>query len=345
MARVTMRAVAEKAGVSLSTVSRVISGNHENISETMLARVMAAIGETGYQMPDRPKQPAENRHIRIGLLLTNVQNEFMSCLMAGIFSVTDNYDVEVYVRDYKLNLARERKGLEMFVSAGVDGIIAANVGDGKLNPYYQTVIDKKIPLVMVSNTRTHLDEKGISLVRNDSYKAMRMGFRYLVSLGHEKILFLGFPGARSRFRYWALALEQEHKAMGKPVDKKAFLDCENSFQDAYITIDKLCKESRFHYSAIFAVSSGVALGAAEALRANKLAPYEEVSILGYDDSSAAQYAGLTAIAEPMHTLGINAAYMIMDLINGKQTGDQTLVLQNSLEIRTSCRRKERGDLR
>lgn len=339
--KVTLKDVAEKAGVSISTVSRVANKNYANVSNELIDRVEQAIRETGYQMPEKEKINPDRKLIKLGVLLTEVNNESMNCLLAGIFSVTDNYDVVTIVNDYKLNIAKETKSLEMFMSESVDGIIATNVEQGTLPPCYQTIIDKKIPLVIVSNTRMSTDgQKGVSLVCDDSYKAMRSGVRYLLSLGHDKILLLGFPGKNGRYRYHALAVEQEFKSRGLRLGKDSRVDCENSYMSAYIEIDKICKQRRFEHTAIFTASDVIAFGAIDALRANGIAPFDDISILGYDNIDAARYVGLTTISEPMFELGVNAAYIVMNLINGTQSEDKITILNNSLEIRTSCRQRK-----
>ncbi len=340
MAKITMKQIADKAGVSLATVSRIINDS-EGVTAEKEALVLHAMKELGYSPANiAGKKPRKTENIiRIGVLATDIENSSIGRLLSGIFSVTDNYDVEIILRDYKLDDAKRRKALEMFIRTGVDGIISVEVDDYELSHYYSQIANKKIPLVLVSNIRSDIEHEGISIVCNDTVLGAQTGYRYLQSLGHENIMILGAPGDKRRFRYRILAIKQDLQLAGKRLDDASVVDCKNSYQAAYMTIDRLCKEGKFNYTAIFAMSDIMAFGAIEALKLNSIAVGEDVSVLGYDDLSSAEYMGLSSMAEPMFALGTNAAYMVMDLVNHVNTEPRRVTLQDSLQIRGSCQRR------
>lgn len=342
MPKITMKQIADKAGVSLSTVSRVINNKGE-VTEEMRTLVLHSMEELGYTPSHNAKKITSHSSsvpIKIGVLVTDIQNSSMGRLLSGIFSVTDNYDVEILVREYKFQDAKQRKSLEMFLRANVDGIISVDIDDAKLIPFYKQVVGQKLPLVIVSNTKTNIEHDGISVICNDTAEGAKTGYRYLQSLGHNRILLLGVPGDKKRFRYRVLAIKQELELTNQRLDESCLVDCENSYQGAYMAIDRLCKDGGFDYTAIFAMSDTMAYGAEEALRKNSMTVGKDVSVLGYDDLSSAEYMGLSSIAEPMFALGTNAAYMTMDLINRINTEPRRTVLQDSLQIRRSCQRRK-----
>ena len=340
MPKITMKQISEAAGVSLSTVSRVLNGKTEYVTDDMRALVLKAAKELGYShQPTAVKSSRKSQSlIKVGVLVTDIQNSSMSRLLGGILNVADNYDLEIVVKEHNFQEAKKRKALETFAKSGVDGIISVEVNDAELIPYYNEITGKKIPLVIVSNTKTNIVLEGISVVCNDTDTGMMTGYKYLLSLGHRRILILGVPGDNGRFRYRTLALRQGLRALNEKLDDSCLLDCKNTYQSAYMAIDRLCKESQFDFTAIFAMSDVMAYGAMEALRMNSMTMGKDVSILGYDDLPSSEYMSLSSIAEPMYTLGTNAVYMIMDRIQRRNTQPRRMSLQDSLQIRRSCHR-------
>lgn len=338
MPKVTMKQVAEAAGVSLSTVSRVLNSSTEYVADDMREHVIKVAKALDYSFAPSPAKKAKVSHsvTKLGVLVTDIQNSSMGRLLGGIFSVADNYDLEIIVKEYNFQEAKQRKALETLARAGVDGIISVEVNDAELIPYYQEIVSKKLPLVIVSNTKTNLEHDGISVVCNDTDTGMMTGYKYLLSLGHKRILILGVPGDRKRFRYRILALRQGLRAINERLDDSCLLDCKNTYQDAYMAIDRLCKEGKFNYTAIFAMSDVMAYGAMEALQMNEMSVGKDVSVLGYDDLPSSEYMSLSSIAEPMYALGTNAVYMIMDRIQRQDTHPHRISQQDSLQIRRSC---------
>ena len=185
MGVVTLKDVAKVAGVSYATVSRALSGSSE-IGESTRKRVVRICEEMGYTPNSVARSMVMKRTNIIGLIVTSIDNPFMSEMTAHleIYARKCGYNLMVCNSSYDLNL--EKEVFSLLMGRKVDGIIMIPIG----NESYDTlkVLTALVPTVFISENMIDLPENYVSV---DNTTGMQQATEYLYSLGHRRILYLG----------------------------------------------------------------------------------------------------------------------------------------------------------
>lgn len=337
--KITLKDIAAHANVSVSTVSRVLNQNYDMVSEDIRRAVEQAMQDLHYTPAIQKKAvKKEVKPFCIGVLLSDIDSEAMGLLLGGILSVAEHYDADVIVKEHKHSAVRERRALELFLQSGVDAIIATAFDVQNLDAQYLWMAEKGFPMVLVTNDPSDIVHENIFIICNDTTAGSLTGYQYLLGLGHRRIMLLGVPGERQHHARRIEAIKAYCNTYQYPFYPELMIDCKDSYEGALAVVNQICKEGSLQFTAIFAMSDTIAFGAWDALENNGLRVCEDVSILGYDDLRAAVYKQLTTLAEPMRLLGTSAANLVVNMLNGYQTEPQKIVLQDSLQIRFSCRR-------
>lgn len=331
-ANITLTDIAKHAGVSIASVSRVIN-NSSKVSPSLRAKVKNAIDELNFKPLEKRRKDDFSAPYRIGLLTPDISDEMQTKVVKGVLEISNTVNMQVVLYDYENDIAKETACLKEMLESGLEGIISILSLD-KINPMYMELIAQNFPLVMVIHSLYPkcLDNDligNVNIVRTDDIEGTYNASKYLLNLGHKKILYLGDPNINRFIGYERALTESSIK-----IDSNLILDCENTYENAYLLIRKTYEYIR--YTSIVAVSDNVALGSYNALKDLGLNIPQDCSIIGYSDSKLASFFSLTTIAEPLQEIGKNALFLLHNTIKGLQAVPKQLLLRNSLIIRNSC---------
>lgn len=332
--RVTIRHVAERAGVSAMTVSRVINES-PRVSRTTRRRVEEAIAELGY-VPNRLARSLSARKTgALGLIVPDVGNPFFTLVVRGAEQVAWRSGYHVILCNTQGDLGREREYIEDMVAFQVEGVLLAPVGD-RSRPNLRVLGRNRVPFVLVDRAVAGLET---DLVQGDSIAGARRLVEHLIALGHTRIAMVTETNevstARDRLEGYRDALE----AAGIPVRQELIaetiaIDPGNAFEATQRLL-----ELPERPSAIFAVNNVAALGVVEAVRAHGLVIPDDLALVCFDDLENASRLSpfLTVMAQPAETFGTIASQLLLDRIAG-QAGDRrrVVVLPADLIVRESC---------
>ncbi len=335
--KTTLKDIADLANVSVSTVSRIFN-NKDIVSDELVNTVMEAARELNYDFSSSSRKSARvvgSDTCKVGILLGNIRNEAMGSILEGILSVTDDYDVEVLIADHKYSVDLQKTAMEKMVRHDVDAVIAVTLSDKNIDTVFAPYAREGLPIVVIARDATNIVQDDMSLLSIDSTGGILTGIRYLRELGHKRTLFLtgnegdAMPEALRRYSIMS----------GEVIPQELIVRCQHSFSSAYTAVQGLLRGvsgKAADFTSVFAFSDVIALGARKALRdAGYLVP-EDISIVGYDGLRAAEYMDLTTVAEPLRTMGSNAAFLLMNSLNSRQYKPKTMILPCSLQIRGSC---------
>lgn len=325
--------VAERADVSVSTVSRVLNVPEKVSAETRV-RVERAIEELGY----RPSRVARRLRVRrgrahiVGLIIPDIQNPFYSDIVRGVEDVAYDRDYAVILCNSDESPEREEFYLNVLVSESADGVILPPIlGDEKT-----TARLSGLPLPVVCLDR-RLGRLAVDTVVVDNRQGALDATAHLIALGHCRIALLDGPASLSSFRERRegyLAALQQH---GLPVDERLIATGQPRQEEGRRMAQELLAVDPAP-TAVFAASNLITLGALEAIRDRGLDVPRQVAVVGFDD---APWAGLlacplTTVSQPSYEMGRRAAQLMFDRLDEPARSPTLVVLAPSLVVRSSC---------
>lgn len=307
---VTIEMVARAAGVSLSTVSRILNGTAV-VSETKSRAVEEAIAALGFVANPVARGLAGGRTLSIGVVTQAIDSPFYGAALRGI---EDQLGPEGYSPLFvsgHWDAATEVRCIDVLRSRRVDGIIVLT---GRISDAALKACAKALPVVVTGRT---LKAPGLFSLHFDNFEGGRLATQHLIQLGHRRIAFItGDPAhadSTERLRGYRGALE----AAGIVFDPALVVPGEYHEVNGLLAVDRLV-ESRQRFTAIFAANDQMAFGAALGLQRRSLRVPDDVSLVGFDDLPTSQYAipPLSTVHQPAYEMGRLAATAMLEMLSG-----------------------------
>jgi len=330
--RLTLEEIGKLAGVSRSTVSRVVNG-YPHISPEIRERVEQIINETGYQPNFAARSLASSRTQVIALFVPNIvshifSDPYFSHLTEGISRACNaaDYTLSLYLFH---SLEEEQRTMERMLNGRmIDGLIfTADRDDSGLIPELRA---QKTPFVMVGRP----DDPSISYVDTDNVNGGYAAGRHILRLRRERIAFIGSHqnnAGRDRQKGFLKALKEQ----GVMLPPEMIVIGDFSEDSGYYAMNQLLRHKP---GAIFAANDLMALGALRSITDAGLTVPDDVAIIGFDDSPAGQLASppLTTVRQHVHRLGTTAVEMLLDILDTGSDAPHRVILPTELVIRASC---------
>jgi LacI family transcriptional regulator len=340
MKKLTIAQIAELAGVSKATVSRVING-YPHVRPHLREQVQAIITETGFQPNNVARLLASDRSHIIGLVIPKgtkavFTDPYFPVLTNGISQVSNNN---------KLTLAlfifhSEQEGhdtIKSITSTGLlDGLILTTdrvTLDRTTDPFIPQLIDHQIPFVLIGRPETDQD---IPFIDTDNYVGGRLAMEHFIQLGHRRIATVASqqnPAGDDRFMAYRDVLEEN----GIPFDESLVAFGDYTLDSGYQATKKLLPAKP---TAIFVASDTMALGSLRALQEAALRVPDDIAIIGFDDlpPSAQAHPPLTTVRQPVEMLGGMSVEMLLNIVNNKDKNQspEQVILPSELVVRASC---------
>lgn len=327
-----IREVAARSGVSISTVSRVISNGH-HVSEDVRQRVMAAVDELGYQ-PSRVARRMRGRPSQVlGLVIGDIQNPFFTSLARAVEDVASQNGYAVFLCNSDEDVRKEKMYADLLVAEQVAGVVMSPTSE--TGTTCTRLIESGIPLVTVD--RRLLDVPVPWVLVNNEQAAYELT-SHLVADGHRRIAGLFGPmtmtTGRERYLGYARALE----AHGLPVLPELVRSGPPHQAEGCAFTRELMTGAE-PPTALLAGTNLLAMGALLALRELKLRIPDDVGIASFDVVPAMPLLEpqLTRVAMPTYEMGRIAVEILLRLIGGEEAPPQDVILQAPLQLGTSCR--------
>jgi DNA-binding LacI/PurR family transcriptional regulator len=334
---ITIRDVAKAVGASVSTISAALN-NSDYVSADMRSRIEHAIKELKYRPNDLARGLRLSKTHSIAIVVPDLSNNFYVDLVRGAKDYSASANYTMLIGDSRENWDEERSYLESFHRRRVDGVVrvaAMNAPTAKLGP-----ILGDMPVVYADRFPPVADPR-IARVGVDNVKAAESAMHYLLSLGHRKIgIIVGeaTSGTSSdRLRGCFQALKSAKVRAGRSLIHTGHNDVESGHSR---TMQLLTQKDR--PTAIFCTNNMMALGAFAAIQEIGLRCPEDISLLGFDDFYWATLLRpkLTVVSQPAREMGITAAHILIDQIEGRPCDSSPVLLATQLIVRDSCRPPE-----
>ncbi|MGF9713628.1 LacI family transcriptional regulator [Paenibacillus sp. JMULE4] len=330
----TIDDVAQRAGVSKSSVSRVLNGNFEYMSEEMKNKILAAIAEMNYS-PNSLAQSLKKKKTKvIGIILSDISNPFWAEILKGAQEEANRCGYGIMVSSSNEDPELERDNILMLKSRQVDGVIVNTIGN--TNELFEEFIAKKYPFVLLD--RLAGDMKADTVVVNNVNGA-KQAIQYLIDQGHRRIGILLYPTNNKSPRIERLeGYKQALSINGLPIDESLIKICDqNNGSGIQATQELLSMPDR--PTAIFTTNARLNLEVLSGAKKAGLRVPTDVSIFGYDDFPWIPLLDppLSTVAQPAYEMGVKAvALLIHRLESKKKMKPQIIQLEPKIIIRASC---------
>jgi LacI family transcriptional regulator len=338
---ITLNDIARKAGVSVSTVSRVLNRKSQKnrISPKTAKLVMEAAKELNY----RPHQLARGlrlkRTLTIGLVVPDISNPFFAHVTRMIQKNAYEYGYSMIVCNTDEDIDTEIEQIYLLRGKGVDGYIIMPVGVE--NDHIVELIDFDKPLVLLDRCFNQLETNSVVV---DNYNGSYNATKYLIEQGHKRIAIIQGLINTSTNSERVQGYKDALKEYGISVDKKLIVGNDFRKDNGYIET-KLLLATPDPPTAIFTMSDLITLGALEAIKEGDFTIPDDISIISYDDIDFAPYfkSPLTAVRQPKESMGKVAVKLLIEDIKQKgRNAKQKIILKPELIIRDSVKNLNLG---
>ncbi|WP_026575826.1 LacI family DNA-binding transcriptional regulator [Bacillus sp. UNC438CL73TsuS30] len=327
----TIYDVAEKAGVSIATVSKVVN-NTGHISDKTKKKVMKIMEELEYQPSSLAAALTGKKTFTIGVLVPDISNPFFAEVARALENNARERDYTIILCSTDYQKEREQDYMELLLKKQVDGIITAT--EPKDVSAFQKLRNRHIPLLMFSIAHLALSSH---VVTTDDLRGGYLAGRYLLDHGHRNIAMITEierPSGRLRLEGFKQALSDE----GIELDDHLVIHAKSKIEDAKSAAKQILQMKQ-KPTAIFASTDLIAaVFLKEARKANISVPHE-ISVIGFDNTVHAQIAdpGLTTIAQPINELAHYAIGQLLESIENPEMQGRRIMLTPTLVERESVR--------
>ena len=331
----TLDDIASLAGVSRSTVSRVVN-EHPGVKKEVRQRVLDIIDEHHFHPNAAARTLAMQRSWTIGLILPHSVSTFFTDpyypnLLMGIAKACNlyNYTLALFLVSTKADEENvfPRVGRKGFL----DGVIVQSGHHGDQGAIGR-MVDKKIPLVVVGRP---FRSDNVTYVDIDNIKAAKSAVNYLYKTGCRKIATITGPIDSTvgidRLEGYRQAII-EHNGL---LDESLVVEGNFTETGGYVAMQKLLP---FHPDGVFAASDVMAAGAMKAAEEANLRIPNDISFIGFDDLPAASYGSnqLSTIRQNVAELGLKSVESLIEQIEDESITPRQIILDTELVIRQSC---------
>ncbi|SPT54148.1 HTH-type transcriptional repressor CytR [Actinomyces bovis] len=327
--RITLSDIAEQAGVSTATVSRVLNGK-SNVADATRRQVFVALDLLGYE---RPEHLHESSRGLVGLIIPELSNPIFPMFAQQIEQILASDGHTPLLCTQAPGGTSEDEYIAMLVDRGVAGIIFVSGRHADTTAdltRYQRLRERGIPIVTVNGNTPGLDSPGFT---TDDAAAASMGVRHLVSLGHRRIgLAMGATRmVPARRKYQGYVRTMHELLPDEPLRSvESLFTYESGVNAARQLLEQGC-------TGIICGSDIMALGIIQGVRSMGLSVPEDVSVIGYDDSPLIPMMNppLTTLRQPVDALSRAAVACLLAQISGEKVEDTELFFNPDLIVRGS----------
>lgn len=328
-----MHDVAKRAGVSISTVSRVLNDS-ARVNAEVAARVRAVIEELHYQPSHAARTLQTNRSSIIGLLISDIQNPFFTTLIRGVEDVAQRNGYSVILCNSDEDPVKERQYIKVLCAERVAGAIVISTNERQRD--LKLFSEQNIPIVTADRLITGLDADAVLV---DNVRSAREAVAHLITNGYRRIGVITGPRTTTTGRERLEGYRQALRAAG--MTPLAELERYSDFKEEggrQVTNELLDQDPTI--DALFVANNLMTLGALKALYLRNLRIPEDIAIVGFDEMpwAALSAISLTTVTQPVYEIGSTAALRLFQrLQNPDVLTHQQIVLTATLQVRGSSR--------
>ncbi len=343
--KITIHDIARDLNLTSGTVSRALN-DHPRISIETKRLVQEKAKELKYQRNKLASSLRSGKSHTIGVIIPSAQMNFFGSVVHGIEMMASSNGYSIILYQTEETTALEKKAIETFLSARVDGILASVAKETVDFGHYKELQKRQIPLIFFDRTN---EEMKVPSVVIDDYKGAFLATEHLINNGYERVAHVSGPqhikGFQDRFRGYTDAL----KAHKIKIDKKLIYHGDISIESGKAAVDYYFKLDNIP-DAVFAVEDFTALGVIKGLKERKINIPGEFGVIGFANESFGQHItpSLSSVDQQTVQMGKKALGLLMNIIkmqdrNAAIASCEKIVLEPLLCFRDSSAGKSIAD--
>ena len=329
----TIYEVAEAAGVSRQTVSRVLNGKVDVASDTQ-DRIQSVIDDLGYTTNLAARSMRSQKKNLVGLIMPDIAYPFAIEVMKGVNRAIaeSEFDLLVYTTGDVRKSGRashEQKYVSLLTNSISDGVIIVAPVAGEFN------IDA--PIVSIDPLASNPNYPSVHAT---NYQGAIDAMAYLLDQGHRRIGYISGRAELESSNRRLMGYRDSLEKAGIPIDESLIASGDYTTETGVSGARELLAIEN-PPTAIFASNDQMAMGVFQVAEELGIRIPDDLSVVGFDNIAESKYMGLTTVDQFILEMGYVATQMLIKLINGATLDDQTYRMQTQLVVRNSCR--EVGD--
>ncbi|QVY66117.1 LacI family DNA-binding transcriptional regulator [Polaribacter sp. Q13] len=331
MKHITIKDVAKKLNVSVSTVSRAFNDKYDIRTETK-ELILKTAKEMGYRPNPIARKLIQQRSLNIGIIVPEFVNSFFPQVIIGAQEVLLAQGYQVLIMQSNESSETEMKNVETMLDNMVDGLIVSLTCENENIEKYKELIASNMPIVFFNRV---VDDLPASKVVFDDYKWAFFATEHLLVQGHKDIVHLAGPKNLTLSKNRAQGFDAAHRKHKVPLGRK--ISCGFSMEEgARVALELI--EKKEVPTAIFAASDPSAIGAMKVFKDHGYNIPKDIAFVGFTESRLAEHIAppLTSVSQPTNDIGQTAAKLLLEQIENKGLFvPQTIVLNGRLNVRES----------
>ncbi|QCZ53026.1 transcriptional regulator LacI family [Levilactobacillus brevis] len=327
--KVTIRDLAEAAGVSVTTVSQILNGKGERFSIETRQRVHQLQEDLGYVPDFNARNLIMKSAQTIGVLVPNLGNPFFSMFIRGVQQTSRERHFIPLIFGANHNEQLESYYLQELIKRAVDGLIIASA----------SITGEAIDNILKKNGIPYLliDQNGgpsVDRIRVDDEQGGQLAARHLLALGHQRIVVVMPEHPTQNLRIRLAGFKAQLVDQQIPLADSAVITSPMTKLGGYQATAAVLAQ---HPTAVFAINDETALGLMRGLHEQGVRVPDDISVLGYDDIDLDEYVvpKLTTIHQPVVTMGQQATELLINRVQNQRQPAQMVDLPVVLKQRES----------
>ncbi|WP_051309036.1 LacI family DNA-binding transcriptional regulator [Desulfogranum japonicum] len=322
--------IAEAAGVSTATVSRVLNGK-QHVRPEVQKKVLEIVKQMNYS-PNRAAQSLRSRQSSmIGLVVADIQNPFFASVCRAVEDVSQAHNYSIILCNTDENPEKEQMYLELLQNENAAGIILSPTK--RLAKHFPQELANQTPMVLIDRKVEGVDVDSVLI---DNFSAAKTLTTHLLGNGLKRIAGLfGSPSITGEERL--LGYQAAFQESGIKIDPDLIIELPAKMENAHEAVTKLL-ESESPPEAIMTSSGLLANGAFRAIRDKEIEIPGTLAFATFDESpwTSMTRPAITVIEQPTYDIGMTAGEMLIKRIREQSRPTRQVVLSSRLIIRQSC---------
>jgi DNA-binding LacI/PurR family transcriptional regulator len=307
-ASVSIRDVAERAGVSIATVSRTV--NHiSSVNPELAQRVWKAIEEVGYLPNTQARALVSGRSRMLGLIVSEITNPFFPELVQEFENLAVAQGYEVLIGSTNYDPARTESLMRRLLQRNVDGVAVMTFGVEE--ELVKKLVEREFPLVFVD---AGPDLPNIHILRVDYAEGIRQGVQHLAALGHRRVAFISGPLSQRSPTIRRDAFLTAMRELGLKVPVEHLIEGNHTMEGGISAMERLIALTELP-TAVMCSNDMTAIGALHALYRTTHRVPEDISVVGFDDIHLAQF-----MLPPLTTVQMSCKDLAAAAVEGLRAG-------------------------